>query len=103
MNSHINDIAGFSEDLLKANEPCIWVPSNLLVVHKVPIPKAPRRKWLALLPWILEDKLLQTPEQLHFTIAGKSSDKLIVLVSAKTQIQEWKNTVEEIGLLNYKL
>ena len=103
MNSHINDIARFSEELLTANEPCIWVPSNLLVVHQVPVPKAPRRKWLALLPWILEEKLLQAPEDLHFTIAGKSSDELFVLVVAKSQMQEWKNKVEEIGLFKYKL
>ena len=103
MNSHISDIARFSEGLVNASEPCIWVPSNLLVVHEVPVPKAPRRKWLDLLPWILEDKLLQEPEELHFTIAGKRNDKLIVLVTAKSQIQAWKNTVEETGLHSYKL
>lgn len=103
MNSHINDIARFPDGLLKANEPCIWVPSNLLVVHQVDVPKAPRRKWLDLLPWILEEKLLQAPEDLHFTIAGKNGDTLLVLVAAKAQIQDWKNTVEERGLLNYKL
>lgn len=103
MNSHFNDIARFSEGLVKANEPCIWVPANLLVVHQVTVPKAPRRKWLDLLPWILEDKLLQAPEELHFTIAAKSGDKLIVLVAAKSQIQAWKNKVEEAGVLNYQL
>lgn len=103
MNSHINDIAIFPQDLLKAEEPCIWVPSNLLVVHQVPVPNAPRRKWLDLLPWILEEKLLQAPEDLHFTIAGKTKNQLSVLVVAKNQMHEWKNTVEGIGLLNYKL
>ncbi|PCJ42764.1 MAG: hypothetical protein COA71_04485 [SAR86 cluster bacterium] len=102
MNSHFDDITEFSQTLVSTNEPCIWVPSNRLVVHQVPVPSAPKRKWPELVPWMLEDKILQPPESMHFVIVGKSKDKLSVLVVAKDQIREWKNGVEEIGLLNYK-
>jgi type II secretion system protein L len=103
MNSHFENIAENSQVLVLANEPCIWVPSNLLVVHQVPVPSAPKRKWSELVPWILEDKLLQAPEDMHFVIAGKNADKLIVLVTAKNQIQEWKKSVDASGLESYQL
>ncbi len=102
MNSHFEDIAEFSQALVSANEPCIWVPSNLLVVHQVAVPSAPRRKWSELVPWMLEDKLLQAPEDMHFVIASKNNDKLNILVTAKDQIQEWKKSVEALGLNSYK-
>lgn len=103
MNTHLDHIANFSVDLLKNGEPCIWVPSDKLVFHQVPVPSAPRRKWPDLLPWMLEDKMLQQPDDMHFVIAGKNQDKLNVLVVARSHIQAWKETVEAAGLSRYRL
>jgi type II secretion system protein L len=103
MNSHLDQIANFSVELLKSSEPCIWVPSDRLVFHQVPVPSAPRRKWPDLLPWMLEDKILQSPDDMHFVIAGKDQNKLNVLVVARSQIQAWKETVEASGLASYRL
>ena len=102
MNSHFDDIVKYSQALVSANEPCIWVPSHRLVVHQVSVPSAPRRKWLALVPWMLEDKLLQSPDDMHFIIAGESNDKLSVLVTAKNQMLEWKVSLEAIGIDSYQ-
>jgi type II secretion system protein L len=103
MNSHLDNIANISDALLKGSEPCIWVPSNKLVCHQIPVPSAPRRKWPDLVPWMLEDKMLQLPDDMHFVIAGKSSDKLNVLVVAKPQMQAWQHSVESAGISRYQL
>ena len=102
MNSHLDDIAKFSQTLVSTNDACIWVPANRLAVHQVPVPSAPRRKWAELVPWMLEDKLLQAPEDMHFVIAGKSNDMLNVFVIAKNQMQEWKDNVEALGLSSFQ-
>tara|TARA_R110000824_G_scaffold315042_1_gene502075 strand:- start:90327 stop:91325 length:999 start_codon:yes stop_codon:yes gene_type:complete len=75
----------------------------MLVVHQVPKPNAPKRKWPALIPWILEEKLLQKPEDLHFVIAGKNQDRLSILVTAKSQMQEWQQQAAASGIKNYVL
>ena len=33
----------------------LWVPSELVALHLIDPPSAPRRKWAELIPWILED------------------------------------------------
>lgn len=100
MNSHFDDIEKISHSAVSSQEICIWVPSNHLVIHHVPVPSAPKRKWPELLPWMLEDKLLQAPEDMHFVIAGKRNNELIVYAVAKKQMQDWKDNVEALGLDN---
>ena len=102
MNSHLGDIANFSQALISTKGACIWVPSNFLVVHHLPVPTAPRRKWSELVPWMLEDKLLQTPEDMHFVLVGKSKDKLTVYVTAKNQMQEWQDSVKTLGTESFQ-
>lgn len=103
MNSHLADIANLSQTAVSSSDACIWVPTNRLVVHQVPAPSAPRRKWAELVPWMLEDKLLQAPEEMHFVIAGKSKEALSVFVIDKNQIREWKESIEALGLNSFQL
>ncbi len=103
MNSHINDIEQFSAGLTPAQGGCIWVPSDKLVLHHVPVPNAPKRKWTELVPWMLEDKLLQSPEELHFVIAGREQGNLCVLACAKSQLEHWIKTVKAKGVQSFQL
>lgn len=103
MKSHIDDLTKQTQVNSETQQACLWVPSCMLVVHQVPIPNAPKRKWSALIPWMLEEKLLQKPEDMHFVIVGKSHDNLSVLVCAKSQMQEWQQAVEASGINNYAL
>ncbi len=103
MNMHIDDISTNSRVVNNSKDLLVWVPSSDVVVHAVPIPKAPKRKWLDLIPWILEDKLLSSPEESHFVIAAKESDKLKVIVVAKSQMTQWIEKVNTAGITDYQL
>ena len=50
----------------------LWVPSErvtcIALMHRL----LRRRKWSELIPWILEDRLLQPVEDMHFVIGAVS-------------------------------
>ena len=41
----------------------LWVPSQRICLHVIEAPTAPQRKWAELIPWILEDRILQPVEK----------------------------------------
>jgi len=53
----------------------LWVPSEAISLHSVDIPTAPQRKWAELLPWMLEDRVLQPVDEMHFVVAGRDDKK----------------------------
>lgn len=71
----------------------LWVPSERVSVHRIEAPSAPRRKWSELVPWILEDRLLQSVEDMHFVTGAAFSegDKkwVDVTVVSKQDMLEW--------------
>lgn len=71
----------------------LWVPSERIAVHRIEAPSAPRRKWSELIPWILEDRLLQSVEDMHFVIGAVISDGdkkwVDVTVVSKQDMLEW--------------
>jgi general secretion pathway protein L len=71
----------------------LWVPSERVAVHRIDAPTAPQRKWAELIPWILEDRLLQPVEDMHFVI-GAVTDKddkkqVDITVVSKQDMFEW--------------
>ncbi|MGB2115737.1 MAG: type II secretion system protein GspL [Porticoccaceae bacterium] len=69
----------------------LWVPSELVSFHLVEPPAAPKRKWAELIPWMLEDRLLQPIEELHFVDCGQNADGQIqVLVVSQLDLQNWQ-------------
>ena len=85
------------EDLVSMN---LWVPSESVAIHLIDPPVAPKRKWAELIPWILEDKLLQPIEDVHFVVCGKSTKgQLQILVVAKADIQNWQRVAKNSGVL----
>ena len=71
----------------------LWVPSERVTVHRIDAPTAPQRKWSELIPWILEDRLLQPVEDMHFVIGAviTAGDKKQIDVTAvsKQDMREW--------------
>mgnify|MGYP001591784632 FL=1 len=80
----------------------LWVPSERVTVHRIDAPTAPQRKWLALIPWILEDRLLQPVEDMHFVIgaAVTRGDKkqVDVTVVSKQDMREWLRIAENASV-----
>lgn len=54
----------------------LWVPSERIGFHGVSAPNAPERKWSQLMPWLLEDRILQPVEDMHFVIWGRGAVNL---------------------------
>ena len=84
-------------DLIVMN---LWVPSELVALHLIDPPSAPRRKWAELIPWILEDKLLQSIEDVNYIVCGHSAEnQLQILVVAQADVQNWQRVARNSGVL----
>ena len=84
-----------SVDDLDALAMQLWVPTERISFHQVEIPTAPERKWPQLIPWLLEDRVLQPVEDMHFVIAGRTEDKqLQVLAVSREDMHQWQRVAE---------
>ena len=86
---------GDDVELVPAN---LWVPSERIAIHRIAKPTAPRRKWSGLIPWILEEKILQPLEKTHFVIGDKPTDELVdVFAVSKEDLSAWVNVAQNAG------
>jgi len=76
----------------------LWVPGERVGVHLVDIPSAPQRKWAELIPWVLEDRILQPIEEMHFVIAGRSNNQLQILAVSRQDMAEWRRIADNAGV-----
>jgi type II secretion system protein L len=78
----------------------LWVPSECVAVHTIDAPSAPRRKWEELIPWILEDRLLQPIEDMHFVVSGQTPEgQLQILVVSQLEMQHWQRIAKNSGVV----
>ena len=78
----------------------LWVPSERVAVHFVDIPNAPRRKWPELVPWMLEDRLLQGVDEMHFVISDTPVEgQLQVFAISCEDLKEWRRVAQNSGVL----
>jgi type II secretion system protein L len=84
-----------SIDDLRATPMQLWVPTERIGFHQVEVPTAPERKWPQLIPWLLEDRILQPVEEMHFVIAGRTdNNQLQVLAVSREDMQHWCRVAE---------
>ena len=76
----------------------LWVPSERIGLHLIDIPSAPERKWPELLPWMLEDRILQPVEEMHFVVVGRTDNQLQILAVSQYDMQEWIRIAENMGV-----
>lgn len=77
----------------------IWVPSERIGFHRVDAPNAPERKWSQLMPWLLEDRILQPVEDMHFVIGARGADnQLQVLAVSREDMQHWCRVAQNAGV-----
>jgi len=77
----------------------LWVPSESVSVHSIDVPTAPRRKWPELLPWMLEDRLLESVDDMHLVVAGQAEGQLQIIAVSQRDMQEWQRVAENAGVL----
>ena len=76
----------------------LWVPSERVGLHSIPIPSAPERKWAELIPWMLEDRLLQPIDEMHFVVAGRDDQQLHILAVSQQDMREWLRIADNAGV-----
>jgi type II secretion system protein L len=85
--------------LSKAQTMGLWVPSERIAVHYIDIPNAPERKWAELVPWILEDRILQPVDEMHFVIVGRcGNNQLQVLAISQQDMFDWQRVALNAGV-----
>ena len=76
----------------------LWIPSERVAIHRIAKPTAPRRKWSGLIPWILEEKILQPVEKTHFIIGNNVIDELVdVFAVSKEDLSTWVSVARNAG------
>ena len=106
MTLSVDHIHHLDRHLLSAsdvNRPmALWVPSERITVHTIDAPAAPQRKWPELIPWLLEDRILQPVEEMHFVIGANSvldgKKQLAVSVVSKQDLREWLRIADNAGV-----
>ena len=77
----------------------LWVPSERVTLYLIDIPTAPRRKWPELIPWMLEDRLLQGVEEMHFVISDTTPQgQLQVFAVSHADLKEWQRVAQNAGV-----
>lgn len=77
----------------------LWVPSERVGLHLIDVPTAPERKWPELIPWLLEDRILQPVDDMHFVIAGRSDGgQLQVLAVSHQDMRDWQRIADNAGV-----
>ena len=68
----------------------VWVPSEDISFFRVPRPKVARGKWAQLLPWVIEEQVLQDVATLHIVPIGDlTTDEITVAVLENTILEQW--------------
>jgi len=80
----------------------LWVPSQRICLHVIEAPTAPQRKWAELIPWILEDRILQPVDEMHFVLGNsfiqEGKKQLRVSVISKQDLREWLRIADNAGV-----
>ena len=85
--------------LSAAQSMSLWVPSERIAVHHVDVPTAPERKWAELIPWMLEDRILQPVDEMHFVIVGRvDNNQLQILAVSQQDIKDWQRVAQNAGV-----
>ena len=88
---HFDQLAALENDQLSLNQTMdLWVRGEEVAVYEVEMPEVPERKWIDMIPWLLEDQLLRPAEELHFVIGPQvSNGKALVYVVTKECMNRW--------------
>ncbi len=87
------------------DHPCsLWVPSEPVSCHRVVVPDVPRRKWQAMIPWMLEEHLLGDPANLEFLSGDRDADGGVpVLVVDAGTLAQWRRQAADSGRAVHQL
>ena len=76
----------------------LWVPSEKTSVQIIDVPTAPRRKWREIIPWMLEDIVLQNVSDIHYEIIDENSGKLTLLIISTECLENWQRIAKNAAV-----
>tara|TARA_B110000003_G_scaffold241716_1_gene249119 strand:- start:3296 stop:4429 length:1134 start_codon:yes stop_codon:yes gene_type:complete len=76
----------------------LWVPSERIGLHSIDIPSAPERKWAELIPWMLEDRVLQPVDEMHFVVADRDDQQVHIWAVSQQDMREWMRIADNAGI-----
>jgi general secretion pathway protein L len=94
---HTRSLAELPSDV-RSQHVHVWTPANDTLLTQVRLPTRSRTQIGRALPYALEDQLLSSPEELHFTWVRKEGDMLSVAVTARERMRAWLEPLAEAGI-----
>ena len=77
----------------------VWVPSETVICHRVQVPDVGPKKWREMIPWLLEDRLLETPDQMTFATGDRADDGSVSVACVRRQvIEQWRSELLGEGI-----
>ena len=97
---HLNQLATRDQNAQSAAVSMdLWVPSEQLLIFELDVPKLPKRKVQEMLPWMLEDQLLSSPDNFEFILGPQiNGDLSLVYVIEKSVISQWLMLAESAAV-----
>ena len=87
---HLDLLASRTVDVDVAPEQTeLWVSSESVLIFELELPKVSLRKQQEMLPWMLEDKLLSSPEDFEFCIGPETDSGHIVYAVSRANLSQW--------------
>ena len=82
----------------------LWVPSERISLHRIAAPTAPLRKWPSLIPWMLEERILGSVDEVHFALGERFDDGSIdVYAVDRSDMREWQRVAENAGVVALRM
>ncbi|MBC6427645.1 MAG: hypothetical protein GDA55_00130 [Cellvibrionales bacterium] len=77
----------------------LWAPAEPLMLFELELPKVTRRKREEMLPWLLEDRLLNPPEQFEFLLGpALENGTNLIYVLEKQVLRQWVSLATAAGV-----
>jgi general secretion pathway protein L len=76
----------------------VWTPAADTLLTRAVVPTRSRARILQALPYVLEDQLLDEPEQLHFAYVREADGALAVAVTKRARLNVWLEILKGAGL-----
>lgn len=76
----------------------VFVSSAAITITQAPLPAKSQKQALKALPFMLEESLVDSIDNLHFVIGPKQGDKVDVLVVSHEQMQTWLSWLNDAGI-----
>jgi type II secretion system protein L len=87
---HLNQLAANEQaETGSARYLDLWVPSESILVFELELPRVSRRKLEEMLPWMLEERLLGSPEEFEFIPGPSAGSASLVFVVPRSELSRW--------------